>query len=138
MEGQGFPRTSSAVPRDSPTASPSGNPSEPCQPSENPVHPSYFTQINPIYSLHPKGDKMGWQSGLYFVKLPNICTKSSQGFGKHLMLEKACPLWSWGNYKGVCANKTKICILCNKKFHILGSKLSLVHKVLWRLILLIF
>ena len=36
------------APRDFPRASPSGNPSEqPCQPLENPVHPSSFTRINP-------------------------------------------------------------------------------------------
>ena len=43
MDGRGFPQ-------DLPWASPLGNPLEqPCQPSENPVHPSSFTWINPIY-----------------------------------------------------------------------------------------
>ena len=41
-----------AAPRDFPRASPSENPSEqPCQPSENPVHPSSFTWINPLSNL---------------------------------------------------------------------------------------
>ena len=36
--------------RDFPRASPSVNPSEqPCQPSENPVHPYSFTWINPFW-----------------------------------------------------------------------------------------
>ena len=41
-------RAGRAAPRDFPQASPLGNPSEkPFQPSENPVHPSSFTWINP-------------------------------------------------------------------------------------------
>ena len=55
MEGRGFPRAGRAAPRDFPRALPSGNPSEqPCQPSENPVHPSSFNWINPIYSVNRK------------------------------------------------------------------------------------
>ena len=45
-EGQGFPRTGRAAPRDFPRAKPEENPKEqPCQPEENPVLPDSFTQI---------------------------------------------------------------------------------------------
>ena len=44
-----FPWAGRDAPRNFLWASPSGNPSEqPCQPSENPVHPSSFTWINPV------------------------------------------------------------------------------------------
>ena len=45
-----FPRAGRAAPRDFPRALPLGNPWEqPCQPLENPVRPSSFTWINPIF-----------------------------------------------------------------------------------------
>ena len=50
-DGRGFPRAGRAAPRDFSRALPSGNPSkQPCQPSENPVHPSSFTRINPLWA----------------------------------------------------------------------------------------
>ena len=59
-DGWGFPRAGRAAPRDFPRASPSGNPSEqPCQPSENPVLPSSFTQINPNSQVQPSIEKSG-------------------------------------------------------------------------------
>ena len=46
----GFPRPGRAAPRDFPWGLPSKNFSEqPCQPSENPVHPTSFTPINPAW-----------------------------------------------------------------------------------------
>ena len=51
-EGWGFPQADRTAPQDFPRALPLGNPSEqPCHPLENPVLPSSFTQINPIYLI---------------------------------------------------------------------------------------
>ena len=71
MDGRGFPWAGRAAPRDFPRASPSGNPLEqPCQPLENPVHPSSFTQITPICSL-------GSQEGAHHIRSSLTLT----GFG---------------------------------------------------------
>ena len=79
---EGWPSGGQALgPQDFPRASPSGNPSEqPCQPSENPVHPSSFTWINPLYSATDQQERRkliailtGW---LTVARQPIECTNS--------------------------------------------------------------
>ena len=57
MDVQGFPRTGRAASRDFPMAKPEGNPREqPCQPEENPDHPSSFTWIYILFKIGYFGD----------------------------------------------------------------------------------
>ena len=85
-----FPQAGKAAPWNFPWASPLGNPSEqPCQPSENSVHPSSFTWINPVHAQELVPASIISRNGTGWYKLREmycgICTS------KHLLREKLNP-----------------------------------------------